>query len=193
MTANTITEMTEHVLYAAKGWFDMAALDFQAKLSSNVTIEVFAGRVCHLNASGELETGISTTKMPLFVRSGSRDLDVSNPGTTGAGGFVHKAISNTGVMNTLVATGGYELESTEFDTAPASPYAPNQLLTAKTANTTAATGGVLSNDRNGAGGSAGAVRAYTDPACGVVSRGQFTNEHGQSVLAFWSVYLPTAS
>lgn len=190
MPQSTIDQMTENHLYASKGWFDMAALDYTGKLSSNVTIEVKAGRVVHLNASGEFETGISGTQMPLFVRTGSNAYDVRNPGRTGSGAFVHQAIAPAGNMNTLVATGGYELESTGFETSPTAAYAPNQLLTAKTSNADAAVGGVLSNDRNGSGGSAGVVRAYTDAACGVVSRGQVTNEHGVSVLCFWPIYLP---
>jgi hypothetical protein len=105
---------------------------------------------------------------------------------------MHQAISPTGAQSGLVATGGYELESTEHEVAPNVAYAPNQLLTAKASNTVQSQGGVLSNDRNGAGGSAGLVRQYTDAACGVVSRGQFKNEHNVTVLAFWPIYLPAA-
>jgi hypothetical protein len=134
--------------------------------------------------------GIAGQAMPIFLLQADTDFDVSNPGVTPGGQFMHQAIAPTGNMSGLVATGGYELESTEFDTAPTANYAPNQLLTAKADNAVQATGGVLSNDRDGAGGSGGAVTAYTHPACGVVSRGQFKNEHNVPVLAFWPVYLP---
>lgn len=182
----------EHGLNAAKGWFQPAALDFSAKVSPNVTIAVHGGRVMHLNAAGEFETGISGTKMAIFMLQNDYDFDVSNAGTTPAGNFMHKAIFPANVSSGLVATGAYELESTEFDTTPAVAYAPNQLLTAATANTTLATGGVLSNDRAGAAGGGGVVRQYVDAACGVVSRGQFKSEHNVEMLAFWPIYLPAA-
>lgn len=180
----------EHCLSHPKGWFEPSALDFSAKLSPNVTIQAFGGRVVHVNAAGEFEMGISGTAMAIFLLQADTDFDVSNPGTTPAGNFMHQAIAPAGNMSGLVATGGYELESTEFDTTPDTAYAPNQLLTALANNTTQATGGVLSNDRAGAGGSSGAVRQYQEAACGVVSRGQFKNEHNVEVLAFWPIYLP---
>ena len=185
--------MYEHELRHPKGWFEPSALDFSAKLSPNVTIEAFGGRVVHVNAAGEFEMGIADTAMPIFLLQADTDYDVSNPGTTPSGLFMHQSIAPAGNMSGLVATGGYELESTEFDTTPDTAYAPNQLLTALANNTTQATGGVLSNDRAGAGGSSGDVRQYVDPACGVVSRGQFVNEHGVENLAFWPVYLPSSA
>lgn len=184
--------MFEHALNHPKGWFEPSALDFVAKLAPAVTIQAFGGRVVHVNASGEFEMGIANTQMAIFLLQADTDFDVSNPGTTAAGNFMHQAIAPAGNMSGLVATGGYELESTEFDTSPNAAYAPNQLLTALANNTTQATGGVLSNDRAGAGGSTGLVRQYTDPACGVVSRGTFNNEHGVPVIAFWPIYLPAA-
>lgn len=186
------TKMTEHQLRHPKGWFKESALDFVAKLASAVTIEAFEGRVVHVNASGEFEMGVAGAQMPIFLLQSDTAFTVSNPGTTASGLFMHRAIAPAGNMSGLVATGGYELESTEYDTAPNTDYAPNQLLTALASNTVQATGGVLSNDRAGAGGSSGLVRQYTDPACGVVSRGSYTNEHGVSMLAFWPVYLPAA-
>lgn len=185
--------MFEHALNYLKGWFEPAALDFSAKLAAAVTIQAFGGRVVHLNANGEFEMGVSGTKMGIFLIQADTDFDVSNPGVTGAGNFMHQAISPAGNMSGLVATGAYELESTEFDKVPAVAYAPNQLLTAKATNTNQSQGGVLSNDRNGAGGSAGAVRPYVDAACAVVSRGAYKNEHSVDVIAFWPIYLPAAA
>lgn len=189
MTAPSL--MFEHALTAVKGWFQPSALDFAAKLSPNVSITAYGGRVAHVNAAGELEMGVANTQMGIFLLQGSQEADVSNPGTTGAGNFMHQAIAPTGVQSGLVATGGYELETTEFSTTVT--YAPNQLLTAKADNATAATGGVLTNERSGAGLGGGVVRQYTDPCCGVVSRGKFNNEHGVPVLAFWPVYMPAAA
>lgn len=184
--------MFEHAMTPLKGWFEPAALDFAAKLAPAVTLQAFGGRVVHVNASNEFEMGVSGTQMGIFLIQADTDYDVSNPGVTTSGLFMQQAISPTGVQSGLVATGGYELDSTEFDSAPTVAYAPNQLLTALASNTVQATGGVLSNDRSGAGGSGGLVRQYTDAACGVVSRGQRRNEHGVPVLGFWPIYLPAA-
>lgn len=177
--------MFEHRLDILKGWSQLTALDFASKLSANVTFDVPAGRVMHLNAAGEFETGIAGHQMPLFVFQGSQDMDVANPGTTPGGLFMHQAIAPTGVMNSFVATGGFELESTEFNTALT--YARNDVLTAAVANATLATGGVLTNAGTGPGG---VCTEYYDPLCGVVSRGEYNNSHGVAVLAFWPVWLP---
>lgn len=182
----------EHAQTPLKGWFQPAALDFAAKLSSNVTITAYGGRVVHVNAAGEFEMGIANTQMPIFLIQGSQEYDVSNPSYTVDGTFVQEAILPDGVMNGLVGTGGYEIQTTEHDKTPQVSYLPNQLLTAKNSNSNQTTGGVLSNDRNGAGGTGGAVRQYVDAACGVVSRGQYKNEHGVLTLAFWPIYLPAA-
>jgi|GEM_PF-4700122 len=192
MPATAPSLMFEHALSHPKGWFEPSALDFSAKLSPNVTLQAFGGRVVHVNAAGEFEMGLEQTSMAIFLLQADTDFDVSNPGTTPAGNFMHQAVAPAGNMSGLVAAGGYELESTEFDIAPNAAYAPNHLLTALASNTVQATGGVLCNDRAGAGGSAGLVRQYTENACGVVSRGQFKNEHNVDVLAFWPIYLPAA-
>jgi hypothetical protein len=177
--------MFEHGLDIAKGWFEPAALDFAAPLSDNVTFVVPRGRVVHVNDQGEFEMGVGETDMGIFLLNGSEDFDVSNPGTTPAGNFMHQAIAPKGVMSGVVANGSYEIESTEFDDAQT--YQANQLLTATADNTTLATGGVLTNQGSGAGGD---VEQFVDPVCGVVSRGRFVNAHGSPVLAFWPEWLP---
>ena len=171
--------MYEHGLDIAKGWFQPAALDFSAPLSANVTFVVPRGRVVHVNDAGEFEMGVDLTQMAIFLLNGSEDFDVSNPGTTPAGNFMHQAIRPSGNMSGLVATGGYEIESTEFDDTQT--YEANDCIGALANNTTLATGGVLTNQ---------GITAYGDAVCGVVSRGRFVNAHGIPVLAFWPVYLP---
>jgi hypothetical protein len=179
--------MFEHGIDVAKGWFEPAALDFAAKLSANVTFVVPAGRVVHVNSAGEFEMGVADTDMGIVLIQGSEAYDVQNAGTTPSGLFMHRAIAPTGVMSGLVCNGAYEIESTEFDTAQT--YVPQELLTAGASNSVLATGGVLTNAGTGAGGD---VEQYSDPVCGVVSRGSFTNAHGVEVLAFWPEWLPAA-
>ena len=181
--------MFEHGLDIAKGWFEPAALDKDAKLSANVLFTLPAGRVVHLNAAGEFEPGVGQTDMAIFALQASNDYDVANPGITPGGLFMHQAIAPTGKMSGVVATGAYEIQSTEFDSTQT--YVPGDLLTAPTGNrlVDAATAGVLTNVGNGNNGD---VQQYVDPCCGVVSDGAFKNAHGVNVLGFWPVYLPGA-
>jgi hypothetical protein len=169
--------MYEHALTPLKGWVKSNCLDYSAPVSANVTFSIPQGRVMHVNSSGEFETGVNSTKMAIFAFNASDALTVTNPGTTSSGNFVHQAIFPTGVTSGLVATGGYELASSEFKTSDT--YAPNNTLTADVANTTLATGGVLKR---------GTV--YTSNICGVVSKGIVKNELGVDMLHFWPVYVP---
>lgn len=183
-------QMTAHTLEAPKGWPSPHAVDFAAPIASSVLAAisggvVYAGRVAHLNNSGEFELGVGDRHMAIFLFQNSDDPDVENPGgdpATVAGAWV--AVAPTGKVNGFVAAGAYELGSTEFDSTRT--YYPNDCLTAVT-GTTLATAGVLTN--------ASAV-PYTNPVCGVVSRGRTptssSNSHGQAELYFWPVYLPVA-
>lgn len=171
----------EHGFDVKKGWFDMAALDYDAKLSSNVTFVVPRGRVVHLNANGEFEMGAHNTGVAIFLLNGSEDADVSNPGTTAAGNFMHQAVAPTGKMSGVVATGGYEIDNTEFDSART--YVPGELLTATASNSNATTGGRLTNEN---------VTQFVNPVVGVVSSGKHKNHNGVQTLSFWCVWLPGA-
>lgn len=174
-----------HALNIAKGWPHPAALDFHAKQSANVTYQLRAGQVCHLNASGELEPGVSAHQMGLFLFQGNRSRDVDNRSsdTWVAGGIP------SGNIMCIVATAAMELETTEY--VSGLTYAPNDLLKSITGVTAenldanglpqASSSGVLTN---------ASVTLYTTPVCGVVSRGVLTNYNKRSVLAFWPVFLP---
>lgn len=176
------SKMTEHVLNHPKGWFDGHALDISAKLSANVTFSVPEGRVAHLNSAGEFEMGIADTDMAIFLLHPSRAPSVQNPSHTAAGSFKQQPVFPAKKMTGLVATGGYELESSEFDGTQ--DYPPNALLTAPADNTDADVGGVLTPEN--------AVQ-YEDAVCACVSRGKFKTEHGTEVVAFWPIYLPAAA
>jgi hypothetical protein len=176
----------EHGLDIKKGWFDMASLDYSAKLGS-VAYNLPRGRVVHLEVVGGQEVflpGVRTTDVAIFLLNGATDPDVSNPGTTASGRFVQQAVSPTGKLSGVVATGGYEIDSTEF--VSNRTYAPGDLLTAPTgaASGDAATGGVLTN---------ASVVQFVNPVVGVVSSGKHKNHNGVDTLSFWSVYLPGAA
>ena len=178
--------LTENGLDVKKGWFDMASLDYAAKLSSSVTFPVQRGRVVHVNSNGDFVPGAHETCPAIFLLNGSEDADVSNPGTTAAGNFMHLAVAPTGKLSGLVATGGYEISTTEF--VAGNTYQPGDLLsvTTKTGanNTVAVTDGRLTNYN---------VTQYTTPVVGVVSSGAGKNHNGIQALSFWCVWLPGAT
>lgn len=173
-------QMFDHMLNAAKGWPSMTALDYQARISANVQYDMRAGQISHLNTAGELEPGVQLTQMPLFMFQGANDFDVN-----AAGNDQWTPTSPSGRVMCLVATGAYELETTEFISGLV--FQPNQLLRSPTGNTSGDEflSGMLRNDSMGT--------LYTSNMVanvGVVSRGLFTNVYGRQVVAFWPIYLP---
>lgn len=175
-------QMTTHTLHGLKGWWHDHSLDFSAPLSSSITEDVHEGRVMSLDTDGTLKYGIATTDMALFLRNASYDYDVVNDGgdpTTDKHAWVSGIPGGTGVgkLTALVATSATEIVSTEFDDQQ--DYTPGDTLTATTGNK-----GLLTNQ---------SAVVYTNPVCGVVSRGVVNNGHGVDALAFWPVYMPTAS
>lgn len=172
-----VGQMFDHTLDGLKGFPRPTALDFATILSANVTLSrVNAGVCVHVNSVGQFELGVQLLQMPLFTLQNSDDFDVSNANAAWT------PIAPKGVMNALVATGAYELETTEFDTAQT--YTPNDHLTAVLSNS-ASNGGSLTNQSLGTLYGSGMVNRV-----GVVSRGKRTNSYGKTVLAFWPVYLP---
>ncbi len=185
------SQMFEHELNPLKSWPSPHALDFAGKLDDAVTIDPLpAGRCVHVTdyeavtygpgTSGPIplfSTGVNGHQMGIFIFQGSGDFDVSNPGGTD-----WYPVAPKGILNGLVATGAYELETTEYDTAQT--YNPNDLLRARADDTNDADevgGGCLTNQT---------ITLHTNAVVGVVSRGEYTNSHGKSVLAFWPVYCP---
>ena len=187
-----------HTLNALKAWPSESALDFAGQLSSDVTIDPLpAGRCVHVDSVTTLsfgsgpgpttaggtpifKTGVTGTQMAIFLLQGSQDFDVQNVSAVPTDWY---KIQPAGISSGLVATGGYELETTEFDTAQT--YLPNQPLRAiadDTDDTDGTGGGCLTNQ-----GFTFGTTAYV----GVVSRGVYTNAYGQQALAFWPVYAPT--
>lgn len=175
--------MFDNALDVVKGGYPRVnALDVAGKMHSSVTVDpVPAGRVVHIAAvdsSGKLpvalfKPGANGKAMPIFLFNGTNSYDVSNPG-----GTRWYAGSPSGVLTGVVATGGWELETTEFDSAQS--YPPNTLLRAIRSDS-AANAGMLT--------SAG-VTLYTNLVVGCVSFGVYRNHHGRNVLRFWPVYLP---
>jgi len=174
----------DHVLNPLFGWPNPYTPRIRARLSTNVTVPVYAGRVGHLNNSKEIELGLPDVNkachMPLFIMSNSDDPDAyaygGNPSTDIAVWAAARPDATKPQLLCLPATGGLEVETTEFDTT--ATYNPGDALTATDSNTTAAGGQIVK------------TTAYAKPLCGVVSRGVRRNEQGKDVLALWPVWLP---
>ena len=186
------TQMFTNTLDAIKGWFHEAALDHSAPFaggqtgtaaSASAAIEYKQGMVASLNASDQLVLGCDGNSVAIFLLNSEDDPDVANASFAGSGEWV--SIGPSGTLSGLVATGGYELESTEYDDGV---YNPGDPLFSKV--TTNALCGLLQK---------GTV--YSDAIVGVVSKkqvasgsnGHVKNSHGQSVLRFWTVWLPQPS
>lgn len=188
-------QMFDHAVDALKGWFDMTALDFTSKISTNVSFRpVFAGRCVHVNEDGEFEMGVTGNQVGMFLFQNSDDPDVSNDdlGPTldkiegGAIGGIRAQI------NAWVTLGALEVTTTEFDTDQ--DYLPNDPLRAVADNANATLGGRLTNQGVVTvasiliGGGAGNVTAVV----GHVSRGVLRDIHKKSLLAFWPGHYPGA-
>jgi hypothetical protein len=187
----TAQQMYEHQLMPTKGWFEMSALDKKAQLHSALLASLTAvpsGRVACLKSSGDesghfvlagfddqaadAEGGLAAPsyEMPIFLWPGSKDFDVYNNGVpTGgaynvAGAAYWYGIDPTGAMIGLVATGGYELQTTEFqqedgqDESIIADYAINDPLTVVYSTDQAEAGKVTNLSQLGAGYAA----FYTD-------------------------------
>lgn len=160
-----------------------------AKISDNVTFSLNQGRVVHINASGEFETGGTGTQMPMYLWRPANALDVekisSRYASMTTGAYRVYQAQPSGDTVAFVATGGFEFWSSEYDTAQT--YAINELLTTTVANTTLATGGVLTNVGTS---TSDKVRPFVDYVCGVVSGPEQANQHRTTMLPFYSYFLP---
>ena len=181
-------QMTSNTLNALKGWPSQSAVDYVSTIdatqlaghNSGVTL---AGTVVSLGDDGEFEIGVGDQdRMPLFLFQNSDDPDVANDGGDAAVGGdkgVWVPVSPSGNMMALVATGAYELTTTQF-AGVTGTFKPNTPLKAeKYAGTNA--GKVEASDFGGT--------SFT--IVGVVSRnGYQDNGYGTDCVAFWPYFLP---
>jgi hypothetical protein len=167
--------MTANTLNALKGWPSQSAVDYSTKLDSSITTTVLAGSVVHVDpTSGHYKLGNAADQVPLFTFQNSDDPDVANDGGDAAADKgVWVPVSPSGNIMALVATGAYELTSTQYD-GVAGDFSPNVPLTGL------ATGKIDATAYNSGLG-----------VCGVVSRkGLQDNGYGHDCIAFWPYFLP---
>jgi hypothetical protein len=185
----TIYQAYRYQANVTKGPPKLNRLDHQAKISANVLFTLPTGRMAHLNASGELEPGVKRYQMGLLVMRGAESADVSP--IQGAN-YEFYSVNPDGTTTCVVCSGGFQVFTTEFDTAQT--YAYNEPLRAPVGNSSgdSATAGVLTNQGviyPSATMASGATK-YT-AICGIVCAPAAVQPMTRNtVLSFWTVYLP---
>lgn len=189
--------ITRKVLQQYENYCDVKAGDldvsnqliFSAPLSeaaSDSAEKIVRGSVVSLNADGKFVLGCAKGSgnlypMPMFSRKNAYDPDVTT-GTIGARtGEILVRETVGGMIPAYVATGGFELESSEYDAE--GDYAINMALKA------AANGKVTP---------AGSATMYgNETIVGIVSKVPFrskasfnVNGTGNNRICFWTVYFP---
>lgn len=177
---STPVQMFDQMLDALKGWPAPHALDKSLDLAAGEP-DVVAGRVLSVNSNGKFQLGLECNAMPIFAWQKSTDFDVvgDDGNLVGSGGGDPLGGEPIPKLSGLVATGAYELQTTEFDAAET--YAPNTPLTAGAPG--AADAGTIKPTSDG--------NFYGETVCGVVSDGVGASEnHGINLLNFWPVFVP---
>jgi hypothetical protein len=158
----TPSQNYDHVLNVVSGSDGMHDLQYYAAPASGETF--VKGSLCYVDSSGNLAAGGGDNSMPMWAITGVNDFDANGDVGNISGG----------VVSCFVATGGYEIFTTEYDSD--GTYNPNQLLTADTST---------------AGYVAAAAAAYSNAVVvGCVSKGVQTDVYDQSVLYFWTMFIP---
>ena len=170
------TNIYDEVVIELSGRSMNYPLDFTADVAADEVIT--RGGVCTLDADGALVAGLGDgvanaaqdglVPMPLFaIHASDSFITKSDLGNISGG--------KTPV---LVATGGYEIETTGFDSDVT--YEPNQALSF---GLTTLRGKIVP-----------AAAKYSDEhVIGVVSKGTYASEYNVPVLAFWSVFCPAVN
>lgn len=153
----------DHLVAAKSGSDGMHDLQFKAEIDTGQTWN--RGALVCLTAGGKLTKGGGDAKMPLWAINSTSDFDVDGD----VGNFIGNQVA------CWVATGGYELFTTEYVTT--GNYLPNQLLT----NATAGDLGKIKP-------SASAYNLTNIVGC--VSSGVASDVYNQSVLNFWPMFIP---
>lgn len=201
----------DHLLNPISGYDGMHDLQFQGYLATGVNNH--RGSLMSLDANGTLQAGLASAHaMAMWAINASYDFDVAGgqPWTTADGNLYRSdagniagqtlAVDNTTInrrhIACFVATGGFELVTTEFNQA--ATYNENDPLIGHTVAGTEPAGsypaGWVTVGTIGAGG----ALSLAENVVGVVSRvntasgsaGIRKEVYNQPVVQFWPVYQP---
>lgn len=180
--------MLEHVMNILKG-NPSDIPDLRKPLASAVSINMYPGRIVHLNSSFQWVTGVDAVAISYINFSQYQDYDVTPSGGTIAAAtgddnyWDNPDVGQSTMLHAYACAGGVEFESSEYASGS---YLPNVALTATAADTTQATGGQLK-----------AGSPFIEPICGVVTQGVGPSGYGpqsntnRQTLKFIGVWLPT--
>ena len=200
----------DHLLDPISGYDGMHDLQYRGPVEAGE--ENHRGSLMTVNANGNVQPGMSTVNaMPMWAINASDDFDVAGGTAWGAGAQpLYRVDSGNIAGQTLaadnstvlrrhiacfVATGGYELVTTEFN--PSGVYHENLPLVSYTV-----VGGEATDSRpkgwvDVTSLNAGETVPIDETIVGVVSKvntagnpGIMTEVYNQSVIQFWPVYLP---
>jgi len=167
--------MFDHNIDVLKGPSLMHRLDYSAAVAA-VPGDIYEGSLMSLVSAAGADQGKFTVgcpagtdgvyPMPIFALQGVNDFDANSDVGNISGG----------VMSGVVATGGFEIATTEFDAG--GTYVPNALLTPDTV-----TAGYVTD--------LGAAPYGALPVVGCVSKPPAVNADGKSMLSFWTMFLPS--
>lgn len=114
------TQMFENSLNIAAGYFGRGMLQKVVKVSSGSVSNAVAGRCGYIDNNGQWVHGpCPVNKGPAyFVFRGTNHRDVSNDGAMTSGSSYWWVSGNVqGYITVIPATGGFELQTTEYDTS----------------------------------------------------------------------------
>ena len=166
-------KMTGHVCVAVKAPPPNWRLTFSAP-GASVDAQINEGSLVSLNADGEFVLGCgagtgTNLPMPMWSCKG-----IDNLGTIAYGGNAF-----AGNYDALVATGGFEIQTSEYDKT--ATYAVNDAIIPDAAHP-----GLVTKSVEGAYGAA--------PVVGIVSQGTgLEGVTGAESLTFWSVFIPAGA
>jgi hypothetical protein len=169
----------DHLLDVISGYDGMHDLQYHAVPEDGID-PFFRGALLSLNAAGEYQLGLSGVaagEMPMWAINARDDFDVNSDIGNVSGARTRQDGQLLGGLATFVATGGFEIATTEFDPAAVASYVPNRALIHDAANPGYVTAGAT-------------PYAIGETIVGTVSKGVRTEVYGQSVLQFWPVFLP---
>jgi len=184
--ARFAAQMTDHILDPVRGPQVGHRLEYYAPAA--VGEEWNRGAVISANDLGELKKGCAAGSdynrpMPMYALQGTDDLDVwydnDNPEVNGTG-------APAGVPSALVATGGFELASSEFiklDGDNAVIYNVNDQLTCDT-------DGKLKKKTSDGEPTVGIVSIARTGNTKVNTIGTRLRRYNTDLLTFWTVFIP---
>lgn len=196
----TTVQTKDHQLMPIKGWYPFISLDKTLPLDEEHMQSLSQwprGRVGYIHSNGKfrLANGANLTyQMPFYLWQGGDDLDVIAQGVGVDGKLQWANGLPAGTMTGLAATGGYEIQTTEFDANQT--YAPNTFLTAGVDGNgdpgvlTPINGGIAANWVCGVA-SVHCNERWDQQTVPTSAKG--VNAVGKNVLTFYTYFLPKLS